>query len=1052
MHQDLKKLLRFTSLQTKIMVTAIIGFSLIIVFFLFLYCRTEINNRLSQAENEFDQRVLGLTNRIQNMENNVIRMRDMSALYLNGTDFLATPPSLPGSLTFQPENGRVRAELTATLSGQTFSGMLLGPPALIREKDSREFMREFTLSANLLSLQHTMSHSGESVTRSYYYSKTFDFFSIYPAAPEGGLPDLHLTEIQAGIPAKASTGKPFWTGPYMDKSLGRKTLTSVVHLYNGNNLQGIFGTDIDPESLKEFTSPLFNNRGLAVLCSKSGQVISSSEEEKTSTAGLTTEKLEDLLTGWGEGMARDLLTLNTPGFTYHDGFFSFGKDLENAPFRLIYLISAKDFFIAMIPSMYVYIFSILTAVATFILGIFTIITRFIKPTRIAETALRKAHDELEIRVRERTTELIRINNELKESREKYRQLFIHAPAGIYEIDFISGKFVSVNDVLCEYTGYSREEFLNLSPFALLTEQGKQILTDRLDTVLRGEKISRNVELDIINKDGSTFSAVLNNSFIFKDGKITGSRVVIHDISERKMAEKALKKSEERFRNLVESTSDWIWDVDKNGYFVYNSPSVKDISGYSPQELLGTRFIHYFPVTDREKLYRILMRDTRPGAPLSTIECTIQHKNGELRNVEARGVHYYDDAGNIIGARGISRDVTEKKRIEAEKSELKKTLDRAKKMEALGLLAGGVAHDLNNILSGIINYPELILLDLPPDSRIREHVKAIYSSGKKAAAIVDDLITVARGAARKKEIIHLNTLIGEYLHSAEYASMTAQYPSVTIGVSMDESLHNISISPVQIKKTLLNLVLNAVESVQGQGQVTLSSRNITLTEPVKGFDEIPPGEYVLLRVADTGGGISPEDMERIFEPFYSRKVMGRSGTGLGLAIVWNTVTEHNGHINVTSGKGGTVFDLYFPSTLRDVEDREDRSRLEDFKGKGQKVLVVDDETIQREIASQLLNTLRYSSVVCESGEKAVEYLKTEKVDLVLLDMIMAPGMDGRQTYEKIIELYPQQKVVITTGFADTHEVKTAQEKGAGELLKKPYTLEELGTVLNRHLNS
>ena len=1052
MHSDLRKLLRFTTFQTKLMLWAVIVFSLVTFFFLFLYSRTAVNTRLVQVESEFDQRVLTLDNRIKNLENNVIRMRDMAALHLGDTGMFMPPAHLPSNLRFESSEGRLTANLPVSLSGKQFSGMLVGPLSMTRLQDSLEFLREFGTVAHLLSVQLAMSHSGEYVTRSYYYSCAFDFLSIYPSIRDSGPVVDQIRKIHESNPDTKTPDEPHWIGPYKDTGNGRNTLTAVSHLHNRGDLRGMFGVDIDTRAFVPFTVPFFDNRGLTVLCSKQGDIISTSLEDNATGDRFEAKHLKDLLPEKDRDRAGDLLARDFRGFSFEGGSFTIGKDLDSAPFRLLYRIGIKDFLVTMIPAMSVYIFSILTAVAMFVLAVFIITTRFVKPTRIAEVALQKAHDELEDRVRERTTELTRINEELKESREKYRQLFIHAPAGIYEIDFIRGSFVSVNDVLCEYTGYSREEFLGLSPFALVTEQGRQILTERMDTVLRGEKISRNVELDIINKDGSTFSAVLNNSFIFKNGRITGSRVVIHDISERKMAEKALKKSEERFRNLVESTSDWIWDVDKRGYFVYNSPSVEAITGYSPQELIGTRFIDYFPKEEHEKLYPVLMKKVSPGEVLAPMECVLRHKNGQVRIVEARGVHYHDDSGNLLGARGISRDITEKKRIEEEKNELKKNLDRARKMEALGLLAGGVAHDLNNILSGIINYPELILLDIPEDSPIKPYVEAIYASGTKAAAIVDDLITVARGAARKKEVLNLNSLIGEYLKSAEFRSLSSTYPDVHVHVNLDENLGNISISTVQIRKTLLNLVLNAVESVQGRGNVLISSENITLTAPLKGFTEIPPGDYVRLRVSDTGSGISPEDMERVFEPFYSKKVMGRSGTGLGLAIVWNTVIEHDGHIDVASDTGGTVFDLYFPETQSLACDSALRPAIEDFRGNGEKVLVVDDETIQRDIASQLLKTLRYSSVACESGEKAVEYLKTEKVDLVLLDMIMEPGMDGRQTYEKIIELHPRQKVVITTGFADTHEVKAAQEQGAGELLKKPYTLEELGTVISRQLNS
>ncbi|MBU1170901.1 MAG: PAS domain S-box protein [Proteobacteria bacterium] len=1033
MSSDLKKLLRFTSLQTKILIATIVGFIIIAAFFLFLYTRTEINTQLSIAKSGFSERMTILDNTVLNFSNTVIQIRNMAQFYLED----------PGLDRSGMEDG-------TSFSPHGFDGMLLDPTMDPLRASDEEFRKERFMASRLYAIQHALLYKGSVITRSYYYSKTYRFLSSYPTMSPGRGIDTEK-EIQAlesylqlDLPGKHD--ESFWVGPYFDESLNCYMMTSVIHLYQGNALTGVLGMDIPLESLYGHTEPLFDQKGQFFLICKNGSVMATQGAKPS----LNIMELEQVLPPAIKSFSREFLSENTDGFVRKNGYLVLSQISRSSSLGLIYVISSRDFYAYMIPKMRVYVLSIFTAAMFFILGIFIMITRFIKPTRIAELALRKAHAELETRVRERTTELSRINDELKESREKYRQLFTYAPAGIYEIDFISGKFVSVNDVLCEYTGYSKDEFLNFSPFALVTEQGRKILKERLKRVLRGETISRNVELDINTKNGSYFSAVLNNSFIFDGDKITGSRVVIHDISERKIAEKALRKSEERFRNLVETTTDWIWDIDRDGQFVYSSPSVESITGYTPLEIQGKRFVNYFPIYERERLTMILMKNIRPGELLPTIECSIQNKNSEYRTLETRGVHYFDEAGNVLGVRGISRDITEKKRSEEEKAELQKTLDRAKKMEALGLLAGGVAHDLNNILSGIINYPELILLDLPVDSPIRGHVRAIYLSGKKAAAIVDDLITVARGAARKKEIVNINAIIGEFLQSAEYASLAVQYPQVLINVILDKEINNVATSSVQVRKALLNLVINAVESVQGHGSVTITCQNIELVLPIKGYDDIPQGEYVLLSVADTGGGISPEDMDRIFEPFYSKKVMGRSGTGLGLAIVWNTVTEHGGHINVTSGKNGTVFDLYFPATRFRTVEKKETMTLDHVKGKGEKILVVDDEIIQREIATQLLSSLRYSSVALESGEKAVEYLKHDQVDIVLLDMVMEPGMSGRETYEKIIELNPSQKVIITTGYADTKEVRIAQEKGAGEMLKKPYTMEELGTVLSRQL--
>lgn len=1039
MHSDLKKLLRFTSLQTKILLTVIAVFSMIAVYFIFLYSRTEIHAQLSLAQNGFSERMINLDNKIENFSNHVIQMRDMARLYMDS-------PGLSGM-----------ARETGPLSNQrSWEGMQMNPDMAEDTFGDMAFQSEFAMAANLFTLQHAMISTGSHVVRSYYYSKNYRFLTSYPPMAYGrGAETQQLQqslESYLRLDRQGRYENPFWTGPYFDRSLSQFTMTCAAHLYHGGRLTGALGIDISMDALSGYTDPVFDGNGHVLLANQSGAVLSLSDKkhmvsEKNETLTLSEELPEPLRSN-----SREWLNGDTQGFILEKGYLVHVQASKKSPLYLICTVSIKDFIAYMVPKMRIYFLSIVTAITCFIIGVYIMITRFIKPTRLAEIALQRAHDELEIRVNERTTELSRINEALKESREKYRQLFIYAPAGIYEIDYVLGKFVSVNDVMCEYSGYTKEEFLDLNPFDLLTEQGKKIFKDRLTRVLNGENISRNVELDIYTKNGTLMSVVLNNSYIFEGDKIRGARVVLHDISERKIAEKALRKSEERFRNLVESTTDWIWDIDYKGDFVYSSPSVEAITGYTPEDLHAKRFINYFPIHEREKLYMTLMKNIRPGEVLPTLECSIQTKDGKMRILETRGVHYFDDSGNFQGVRGISRDITEKKKSEAERTELQKTLDRAKKMEALGLLAGGVAHDLNNILSGIINYPELILLDLPLNSPIREHVKAIYSSGKKAAAIVDDLITVARGAARKKEVVNLNSVISEYLQSAEYTSMITQNPDVSIRVTMDKNLNHISTSSVQVRKALLNLVINAVEAVNGKGAVTISSQNIELTSPLRGYSEIPPGEYVLLSVADTGGGISPEDMERIFEPFYSKKVMGRSGTGLGLAIVWNTVTDHGGHINVTSGKNGSVFDLYFPSTrIRPMAALEPLMG-EHAKGKGQKILVVDDETLQREIATQLLDSLRYSSVAMESGEKAVEYLKKDQVDVVLLDMVMEPGMSGRETYEKIIELNPAQKVVITTGYADTKEVKLAQEKGAGELLKKPYTLEELGNVISRQLGN
>ena len=212
-----------------------------------------------------------------------------------------------------------------------------------------------------------------------------------------------------------------------------------------------------------------------------------------------------------------------------------------------------------------------------------------------------------------------------------------------------------------------------------------------------------------------------------------------------------------------------------------------------------------------------------------------------------------------------------------------------------------------------------------------------------------------------------------------------------------------------------------------------------------------GEYVLLNISDNGVGISQEHIQRIFEPFYTKKIMGRSGTGLGLAVVWNTVQDHDGYINIRSNEQGTEFEIMIPATRKKMEIEKRHVHQQDYRGNGELVLVVDDEKNQRIIACELLKRLGYMTEAVSSGEEAVEYLKTHSVDLILLDMIMPKGINGRETYEQMIKIYPEQKAIIVSGFAETEDVKETRKSGAGKYLKKPYTMEELGIAVRGELD-
>ena len=384
-------------------------------------------------------------------------------------------------------------------------------------------------------------------------------------------------------------------------------------------------------------------------------------------------------------------------------------------------------------------------------------------------------------------------------------------------------------------------------------------------------------------------------------------------------------------------------------------------------------------------------------------------------------------------------------------QLQKELVQAQKMEALGTLAGGVAHDLNNVLSAIISYPELLLYKLDGDSPLRKPILTIQQAGQRAAEIVQDLLTLARRGGSVKKVTHVNDIITEYLTSPEHQKLISYHPNISIETNLSPDLLNVTGSPLHIRKTIIHLVSNAAEAQPDGGQISISTCNHTFSPPQLGVEPIREGEFVAIEIADKGCGISKADLNRIYEPFFTKKVMGRSGTGLGMAVVWGTVQDHQGHIDVTSEPDeGTTFCITLPATREIVQKAQESVRASEYMGNGQVILIVDDVAEQREIATNILEMLNYQPVSVTSGEKAISFLKTGSADLVLLDMIMDPGMDGLETFTKIIGFKPNQKTIIASGYAKTVRVDKVIRLGASQFIKKPYTIETVGLAIKNEL--
>ena len=566
-----------------------------------------------------------------------------------------------------------------------------------------------------------------------------------------------------------------------------------------------------------------------------------------------------------------------------------------------------------------------------------------------------------------------------------------------------------------------------------------------DRVLKGEKFKADYTFDLDSKK-------LYYETIFcpiKNGKeVTGFTEITREITDRKITEEALRESLGFISGLLEHSPNAIIVFNTDTSVKYVNPAFEKFSGYSAEEALNTKAPYPWWVDTPE--YGTTEERLKLGLKgIQHSERRYKKKNGEDFWVDLNVTPILEN-GELSFSLSTWIDITERKNSENEKKRLEEKLQRSQKMESLGLLAGGVAHDLNNILSGIVSYPELLLLDISEDSALRKPIETIRESGNRAVAIVQDLITIARGAATTKQPLKMNRVINDYLSSPEFRRLEQYNPAVTYKTVLEDSLLNINGSYIHLRKVIMNLVANASEAIEKIGVVTISTANRYLDKPLKAYDDVRTGEYAVLSVSDNGTGISPEDLNRIFEPFYSKKVMGRSGTGLGLAVVWNVIQEHDGYINVTSDKNGTVFELYFPITRTEMFETDSSISIEDFKGNGEKILVVDDLENQRVITGRMLEKLGYMVHTASSGEAAVEYLKDNSVDLVILDMIMDPGINGKETYERIIKIHPSQKAVIVSGFAETDDVKATLKMGAGQFIRKPITLQTLGFSIMQEL--
>jgi PAS domain S-box/PAS domain S-box/PAS domain S-box len=583
---------------------------------------------------------------------------------------------------------------------------------------------------------------------------------------------------------------------------------------------------------------------------------------------------------------------------------------------------------------------------------------------------------------------------LEAEQERYQNFVDNISDGCFEFD-LAGQITFCNEGFLRIFGYTLEAMMKLSRWERHTsrEDAKEVFR-MYDEMYRKDISFKLLEYAILRSDGAVRDFETSVSLIRNaEGKAVGFRGICRDITERKKSE----VEQERYRNFIENIEDGCFESDLAGYSTFSNEAVKKIMGYSQEELAQMNVTGYSEPEEAKRITQIFNNIYLTGEPAKMYDQTIIRKDGEIRTLNASASLIRHASGKPVGFRGIVRDVTEQKKMEAEREKLREQLTQAQKMEAIGTLAGGIAHDFNNLLMGIQGYVSLMLLDTNPSHPHYEWLKTIETQVQSGADLTRQLLGFARGGRYEIKPTNLNELVSR---TANVFGRTKK--EISIYQKYAQDIQIVEIDQIQIEQVLLNLFVNAWQAMPGGGSIYLETTNVFLDESYVKPYEIKPGPYVKISVADTGMGMDAKVKERIFEPFFTTKEMGR-GAGLGMASAYGIIKGHNGLIDVKSERGqGTMFSIYLPVSDKKVVSQE-KPAGKMMMGK-ETVLIVDDEKIITDVTGEMLSGLGYKVLTVPSGEEAVDIYRAQKdeIDLVIMDMIM-PGIGGGEAFDRIMAL-------------------------------------------------
>ncbi len=641
---------------------------------------------------------------------------------------------------------------------------------------------------------------------------------------------------------------------------------------------------------------------------------------------------------------------------------------------------------------------------------------------------------------------IQTEGNLRESEERYRNLFENIQDGLIVLDVRTMLFEDANTAALDLYGYKRSEFLKIGPEQITT--APEQIADKINKFLDGAMNKNPHPRYHIKKDGTIFPVgVTIGQINIKGRKKLIS--VIRDMSNQKSIENELKKERNRAQMYLDVAGVILIALDVAGNVILLNKKGCEILEYKEHEIIGKSwFDTCLPVSVRDDLKNGFLQMMHGSLEtMEYVENPVLTKNYEERQIAWHNALLKDDDGNIIGTISSGEDITDRKKAEAEKERLTNQLRHTQKIEAIGTLAGGIAHDFNNILSPLLGYAELLRADIPQDSPIQKYINGILNATNRSRDLVRQILAFSRQSQQEVVPMKVQPVIREALKLLRSSLPT----TIDIQQNIDNACGVVNVDPTKIHQIMMNLATNAYHAMEETGgTLDISLKQVHLDSNAASFTALPPGEYARLVVSDTGMGIEQNVLAKVFDPYFTTKDTGK-GTGLGLSIVEGIVKGSNGDIRIFSAPGqGTEIHVYLPILEREM-DHPNAGHTEPIQGGTEKILLVDDEEAIINIEKQILERLGYHVTISRKSTDALERFKTrpEDFDLVISDMTM-PKMTGIRLTREIKKIRPEIPVILCTGYSTQIDKDKSKVIGIQELLTKPVGIREMAEAIRKAL--